>query len=232
MTNQGPYNQPDLRSLIDQSQDDAFSSLNCCQIGKIASFDASTGTATVTLVNCRAVFNAPPDPSSALPASPGSAVSSTPRLIPYPLLVDVPVFCLYGGTAALTLPIAAGDFCLVVFNDRDLDPWFSKSTEGSPPNSNRMHSLADGIALVGIRPRASPISPWDAVKAQLANNGGLVSVDEKLKLSNAATDMKTLLDGLANVLLSTVQTDGSTPNPASIALINAWKTLVDSLFET
>ena len=48
-----------------------------------------------------------------------------------------------------------GDACLVVFADRDIDAWF-ESGETEVPPSGRMHSLSDGFAFVGFRPRVIP----------------------------------------------------------------------------
>ena len=48
-----------------------------------------------------------------------------------------------------------GDACLVIFADCDIDAWF-ESGEAEMPASNRMHSLSDGFAFVGFRPRVIP----------------------------------------------------------------------------
>jgi hypothetical protein len=48
------------------------------------------------------------------------------------------------------MPIQSGDTCLVLFCDRDLDNWF-ESGQITTLNSNRVHDLSDGVALVGIR---------------------------------------------------------------------------------
>ena len=66
----------------------------------------------------------------------------------YPLLVDCPCFILQGGGAFIEMPIQKGDECIILFNDRDIDNWFNGTTK--EPNSNRKHTLSDGIAIVGI----------------------------------------------------------------------------------
>ncbi len=60
-----------------------------------------------------------------------------------PVLQDVPVFA---GNE-----VNAGDACLVIFTDCDVDRWFD-GEEGEPA-SGRMHSLSDAFAFVGFRRR-------------------------------------------------------------------------------
>jgi hypothetical protein len=146
MRNQGSIPEQDLRALLDSEQVRLFAKFNGCRVGVINSY--ANQKAVVQLVNTQAVFNTPMT---------SSVEPTKPTLYPYPLLVDVPVFVLSGGAGYITCPISKGDPCIVLFNDRDLDPWFTAGTLGAPPNSTRMHSLADGIALVGIRPATNPI---------------------------------------------------------------------------
>lgn len=223
LQNLGPYKvSPDVRSVLNSHLDEIFSRVNCHQIGTIRSFDDDTQTASVSLVLQRAVYNNPPV---------GSQVQAQPTVYSYPILVAVPCIVLGGGQASLQLPIAAGDECLVLFNDRDLDPWLTYGTNPGLPNSLRMHSLSDGIAIVGIRSLPNALLNYDSTRARLVNGDSEIAVGTKLRLKNATTDLQTVLDNLATVLTAWVNTGGSTPNPATLAAIAAFKTLVDSLLE-
>ena len=62
----------------------------------------------------------------------------------YPMLSDVPVFM------PIPFEVHAGDACLVVFSDVDIDAWFA-SGQPEIPGSGRKHSLSDGFAFVGFR---------------------------------------------------------------------------------
>lgn len=147
--NTGPLVPPDLRSLFDSERRTSLVNCNKIQIGVIESYDAAKQSATVQLVNQRVVGNSP---------MVGSAIPPNPTVYPYPLLVDVPVWMFSGGSAFIGMPISKGDPCIVFFNDRDLDPWWTNGTTGAPPNSARIHSLADGMALVGVRPATTPLA--------------------------------------------------------------------------
>jgi hypothetical protein len=68
----------------------------------------------------------------------------------YPLLIKCPVFHLYGGSAYMTFPIVAGDNCILLFNDREIDNWFVAGGVQAP-TALRAHDISDAIALVGIR---------------------------------------------------------------------------------
>ena len=61
-----------------------------------------------------------------------------------PILQDVPVFSCN--------EVSAGDACLVVFADCDVDAWFD-GNDSADPVSGRIHSLSDAFAFVGFRRR-------------------------------------------------------------------------------
>lgn len=121
---------PDLAELFSRRIEEGIADVNCVAIGTIRKFNAAKQTAEIDIAY-KGIFN-------------GS-------LVTYPTLVDCPVFFLTGGIGAITLPVAPGDTCLVLFNDRSIDSWFVGGGTGTAPDSERMHDLADGIALVGIR---------------------------------------------------------------------------------
>jgi hypothetical protein len=187
MTNQGPIPQPDLQSILGQDRDSAYSALACVRIGTIVAYDATKQKATIQLVNPSEVWNQAPV---------GGAIPAAPAVYPIPPLQDVPVLQICGGSAYLGMPIKAGDTCIVWFNDRDLDPWASNGTTGAVPNSTRMHSLADGIALVGVRPFTNPLS-------------NLPSDGKHITFGNGQQTMISLLNGLIAALNALVSTDGA-----------------------
>ena len=96
-----------------------FEGLHCALPGMVESFDSESQTAVIR---------------PALKSRSG---------IELPLLRDVPVFM------PLSFTVSAGDHCLVVFADADIDVWLSSGVV-SEPGSDRMHSLSDGFAFVGF----------------------------------------------------------------------------------
>lgn len=88
-----------------------------------------------------------------------------------PLLPDVPFFVYSGGGYCLTLPIAPGDDCLVVFGDNCMDAWWQS---GGVQNQveRRRHDLSDGFAIVGFRSQPDVVSNYSPGTAQMRNRAG------------------------------------------------------------
>lgn len=184
-----PFNQtpvdPSLKDLLDMLKKDIFLSLFCHQIGTIKEFDSTNQTASIT-INYKKTFYQ-------LNAATGLY---SPVLVDYPALVDCPVICLGGGATALTFPIQAGDECLVLFNDRDMDNWFQGGA-GAALATPRLHSFSDGVALVGLRSLGNVLTDYDATRAVLKNGTTMVGVGPSLiKISNDQFQLKALLDQL------------------------------------
>ena len=159
---------PNLRMLLDQYKQEVGYGLNCHEVGTIVSFDATKQTASVQIAVLRLL--------------PGGETT------PYPILTNCPVFVLSGGDTAITMPIAAGDTCLVLFNDRDLDIWATTGNT-SVPNSGRFHDLSDGLVLVGFRHALNPISGYSTTEVALRKAGFKISIGANgyITLSGNAT---------------------------------------------
>lgn len=141
---------PQLRDVLDLWKRDALLSTNCHAIASVKGFNAADDaftpprpSITAQINYCRTIF---------LPDKDGNPA---PQYIEYPALLNVPVVVAGGGGggsvggASLTFPIAIGDQCLILFNDRSLDNWVNGATSG-PIASPRLHHLTDGLALVGF----------------------------------------------------------------------------------
>lgn len=194
---EGPVSLVDLLALLKK---DIFLSFNCHALGTIFSFDANEQTAQVNLNYVKTLFND----------------SGVQRSIEYPALVDVPVIILSGGTTYLNMPISKGDQCLVMFNDRDIDNWFDGATAGHEVNTPRLHSLADGIALVGLQQFA--ISGYDAVRAMLTDGTVMVGINpdtSKVLISNGTTLNDLLQDLITEVKNLVTATAAITVIPGS-----------------
>ena len=131
-------NVPSLASLLELHKKNTMAQINCHQVGEIVSFNPSTQTAEVQ-VKMTLVRNG--------------------EIMSYPLLIDCPCVVLGGGKGRVTFPISAGDSCLVLFNDRDIDNWYSGG-QSMPPRTDRNHAFSDAIALVGIRNKQNQIEDY------------------------------------------------------------------------
>lgn len=151
MNNPNEIMNPGISQLLEDQKADIFANLNCVNIGKIESVNQSDQTVEIQLQIKRL-------------AADGTSTA-------YPILVDCPYFVLQGGGAYIDMPIAAGDRCIVLFNDRCIDDWWDSGNVMDPP-VNRKHSLSDGIAIVGINPKPDALN-HDGKKSRVINPDGI-----------------------------------------------------------
>ena len=127
-------NEENRHEELQALKQDILSSLHCALPGMVVSFDAESQTAVIQ-----------PAVSRIIP----TVAEGSPSSVSLPLLRDVPVFM------PVSFEVNPGDACLVIFADCDIDAWF-ETGEAEVPASGRMHSLSDGFAFVGFRPRVIP----------------------------------------------------------------------------
>lgn len=154
-------NAPDLPAILEEHKRDVQKSINCVQVGIIQAFDATKQKATVRL---------------ALKQITSIDGKGNKTFTEYPLLIDCPVMVLFGGVDFMSMPIASGDNCIVLFNDREFDNWFTNGGVQAPTTA-RTHDISDGIALVGIRPLTNSIATYLTNGIRLSHGGGSSRVD-------------------------------------------------------
>lgn len=168
---------PGLSSLLDIRIRKGLEDLNCILIGTIESFDSSLQTVSISINYKRKVGEEETKKEKEERERRGEEEKNI--FLDYPLLTDCPVAIMSGGDSYLTFPIRAadpdndiqGDTCIVMFCDRDIDAWFD-SGQILAPNSTRIHSLSDGIALVGIRSKLNLLETYNEVRASLIDASG------------------------------------------------------------
>lgn len=195
---------PDDPSYVDSlnlHKREIFLDLNCHHIGTVQSFNAANQTAVVKINYPKTYFTLNPQTQT-----------YTPVQVPYPTLIDCPVIFLGGGGTSLSFPVAKGDECFVLFNDRDIDNWFIGGT-GAQVATPRAHHFSDAIILVGLRSKGNVIQGFDSTNVVL--NAGAA----KIKLMNNGTTLNTLLQSLLTQLenlctqLSSLTVTGVTTGP-------------------
>lgn len=166
-------NPPDLDDLLAESRNALLANFNCVQIGQLQKVNDDQ-TVEIKIQFIRRL----PDGKTK----------------PYPLLVDCPYFVLNGGGAYIDMPIKKGDYCLVLFNDRNIDDWWDTANV-SIPSDTRKHSISDGFALVGINPRAKAFS-YDGSTLRVIVPSGI-----KISIGNGTDELLSLLnDNLTEVI--------------------------------
>jgi Phage protein Gp138 N-terminal domain len=226
-----PIIEPSMVELLRAHGREVSRLINCAVPGRIEKFDATKKTAEVHPLLKRVL----PD---------GSVVSYTP-------LLDCPVMTIQGGGAYLQMPVTAGDQCLIVFADRNIDAWHQNGAE-SVPFDGRSHDLSDAIAIVGLDASNSAQVTYptdeariiagsakvrvkkDGSEASLIQGAGEVSVvGGKVRVKSTASDLLTVLNGLIDVLKAASTVPGGGPlNAGTIAALEAQKAIIGGVLST
>lgn len=128
--------------------------LRCASPGIIQSFDSAKQTVVVQVAITERI-----------------KINGTESVEKVPLLVDVPIVIPQIKGYSMTLPIQAGDECLVVFSDTCFDAWYQS---GGIQNqmSLRRHDLSDGFAIIGVKSQPNVIPNYSTNSIQIRNNAG------------------------------------------------------------
>jgi hypothetical protein len=95
-----------------------------------------------------------------------------------PLLLDVPIVFPRAGGFALTMPIIAGDECLIVFADMCIDAWFSSGGIANQIEKRR-HDLSDAFAIIGPWSQPKKLNGYSTTSAQLRTDDGTTYINLK-----------------------------------------------------
>lgn len=204
----------DLKDLLDAQKRDIMFSMNCHAVGIVQSFNPTKQTLVAKIAYKKTYMQK------------GVGGNFVPVFVDYPIIIDCPILCVSGGKANLTMPIKPGDECLLFFNDRDIDNWFQNS-QVVAPETTRLHSFSDAMALVGLHSSTRVIPAYDPNRIGLINNVCGLSISEThVRLFNLDTTLNTLIQQLITEIKSITTTNcvvGSpvTLSPASIASLTA-----------
>ena len=119
-----------------------------------------------------------------------------------PLLLDVPIIFPRAGNYILTMPIQAGDECLVVFGDSCMDAWWQCGGVQNQIDCRR-HDLSDGYAIVGLYSQPRRITNYSTNTAQLRNLSGSAYVE-------LSGDNVNIVGGNVTISATSVTIGGST----------------------
>lgn len=127
---------PTLFDVVSKSAEKERLDIHTALPGRVVSFNAAQNTVTV-------------EPMITQVLSDGG-VSELPPL------ADVPVSFPKAGGFVITLPIAAGDEGLIIFNERCIDGWWVTGNKSAPMDA-RMHDYSDAVFIPGISSLANVV---------------------------------------------------------------------------
>jgi len=92
-----------------------------------------------------------------------------------PKLVDVPVRFFKVLNFSFTMPIAVGDYVLIIFAERSIDQWLQDGGV-QPANDIRRHSLSDAFAIPMMYDQTGVITDFNIDDAEMRSTDGLTKV--------------------------------------------------------
>lgn len=143
-------------------------SLRVALPGVIVSFNAETQTASIDLaIQDRIVLN------------------NQSQYMQIPRLLDVPIVLPRAGGFTLTMPVTAGDECLVVFADMCINTWFTNGAIANPKGGYlgqkherpRRHNFSDAFAIVGTWNQKRILTDYSTEAVQLRSDDGSTVIE-------------------------------------------------------
>jgi hypothetical protein len=158
----------EAKDVIKKWIHDSADNIRVSMPAKVVSYDAATNRASVKPF--------------------GTYTTKDFQEIEYPVIHSVPMQfpCGVGGTAGVTFPIKAGDGCIVIFADREIEQFLS----GSFSDDMRSHSMNDAYAIPGLYSQAVPTQTTNADDMCFFNDGSLAILNGsmfKCTLQNGST---------------------------------------------
>lgn len=152
---------------------DNFSqSFNAIKVGKIISVNTSNQTVDVQILHKRIDKNE----------------LKERKLLEYSVLQNVPFVVLGGGTSSLTFPISAGDNCLLLFCDYEIDRWWDTG-EAQPSTYQRRHDISDAFALIGVHSMVDLLQGYSQYVQLKYNDSSTITVGESIDITNKTTNI-------------------------------------------
>lgn len=88
-----------------------------------------------------------------------------------PVIPNVPLMFQGAGGFRMTFPVEVGDKVLIVFSSSSLDKWLESGGEVDP-NDDRQFSLADAVAIPGLRDFAHPLESAPTDRMTIGKDDG------------------------------------------------------------
>jgi len=205
---------PNLTDILQELKLDIFNSFNCHRVGIINGFSSGNQTADIELVD--------------------KAIISTSKgnlLKDFPILKECPVFVNKGSSGGFTRPVIIGDYCLVLFNDRDIENWFNNGGSNEPASS-RTHNLTDCLVIPGFFSDSASLGDYNNAAAEMNFQGTKISLDSKVGISNSSKSLKTLIEQLIDAIIALQVVGNLSITPATATALNQAKTDFNLLLKT
>lgn len=161
MTTQGQNRSPSLAEVIRLAMEHRLQDVHVALPGRIEKYDAASQKADVQPMIQRRVAT-----------SEGDEI-----LEALPKLTDVPIVFPRSKEFFVSFPLAAGDYVLLVFNERSLDNFYiGELDEQADPDDFRLHDISSAVAIPGFWPEKGALKEADAANLVVGKDDGGVQI--------------------------------------------------------
>lgn len=175
---------PTRESVLRAAIAAALEDLHVCLPGKIVEYDSAKQMATVQPLLKRGYLDE----------------TEARKVERRPAITGVPVVFPGTGAFSITWKISAGDKVALFFSMNSLDLWLQRGDEVDP-GDDRMHSMSDAIAVVGLRDFAHPIaSPASGNHMTITAPEVRISGDTAADPVARKSDLQALYDAISNAV--------------------------------
>ena len=183
-----------FKEMIDRG----LSRLNTCVPGVVESFNPATQTCSVV-------------PAIQMKVQ----IDGETSYVTLPTIINAPLIFPLASTAgfALTLPVRAGDPCIILFCQRAIDNWVAEGGISRPEEGVgvRHHDLTDALVMLAAAPSPDVLGAWEPAGIEIRNR--------------AKTSRVTVRDLVVDVMVGAtsivVSAAGTITATAALAVINA-----------
>jgi hypothetical protein len=208
---------PSELDIIQRALDAALSELHTCMPAEVVRVHAGD--------HKRQFVDVQPSLQRRAPNEDGHVVDETLPVIPM-----VPVGYMQGGGFFISMPIAVGDFVLLVFAERSLDQWLQTARKGSQraitPGDVGTHTLEGAVALpCGPAPRSALLAGVHATDLVIGHVNGTgqihITPTGEVQLGGASGHDFVALAAKVDTEISNLKADITTLKTATAAGLGA-----------
>jgi hypothetical protein len=150
---------PTLAEVVNDATEAALAEVPIWMPGRVVRYDAATQQVDVQ-----------PIPKDRYFDEDGAAVVQARPVVP-----SVPVMFPGGGGYTVTFPIEVGDVVILLFSGVSIDKWLGASSDRElDPETHARHTLADAVAIPGIKSFARPRSSAPTDHVRIGTDGASV----------------------------------------------------------
>jgi hypothetical protein len=130
------------------------------------------------------------------------------EVVTLPVIPNVPLVFPRTAAASITLPVARGDGCLLLFCDRSIDRWLSVGGTVEPDDV-RMHSLSDAVAIPGLVPFSTGGTGFTDLVIQRGSAQFKIESGDKIAFGTSSAELLDLLDQVIDAIIASTCVNGA-----------------------